>query len=144
MAEAKDTKSKRKRKTKSKAIKEEETVHGSFFVGTIMIIIGGLLILGILLSPSGLFGPDITAYLIQDSVMNFIYGLIFIVSAWGIIKAEEWALGILSVTLFLIIVNRIVALINGTENIPWYISIPVIIGAIFLIIYLYKSRKIYD
>lgn len=134
----------KKRKAKSKAIKEKEVIHGSFFIGIIMIIIGGLLILGVILSPSGIFGPVITQYLIQDSVMNVVYGLIFIICAWGIIKSEEWALGILSVTLFLIIVNRTVALINGIENIPWFISVPIIISAAILIAYMYKTRKIYD
>ncbi|TFG05274.1 MAG: hypothetical protein EU536_02525 [Promethearchaeota archaeon] len=127
-----------------KTNKKEKKTHGSFLVAAIMIIIGGLLILGVLFSPTGIFGPDVTDYLVQDAVMNFTYGIIFIVCAWGIIQAEEWALGILSVTLFLIIVNRIVALVSGTESIPWYISIPIIIGAFFLILYLYKTRKIYD
>ncbi len=128
----------------TKKVTEEEKPQGSFFVGIVMIILGGLLILGVLLSGFGFFGTEISNYILQDSVMNFVYGIIFIVTAWGIINAEEWALGVLSVTLFLIVVSRIVALINATENLPLYITIPIIIVAIFLIIYLYKIRKSYD
>ncbi|NVM28005.1 MAG: hypothetical protein HWN65_04100 [Candidatus Helarchaeota archaeon] len=146
MSAEKEPKKTRHRSKKKDKIKEEEKVKGSFFVGIIMIIIGGLLILGVLLSAFEIpvLGEEVRAYFLQDSIMNFIYGIIFIVTAWGIIQAEEWALGVLSVTLFLIFCNRLVAIISGTENVPLWISIPVMIGAIFLIIYLYKTRKIYD
>ena len=132
------------KKVTTKKISEEDKPQGSFFVGIIMIILGGLLILGVVLSGFGFFGTTISSYILQDSVMNLVYGIIFIVTAWGIINAEEWALGILGVTLFLIVVNRIVAIINGTENIPLYITIPIIIVAVLLMIYLFKIRKKYD
>lgn len=146
MSAEKDEKKARRRSKKKDKVKEEEKVKGSFFVGIIMIIIGGLLILGVIVSSLGipLLGEEVKAYFLQDSIMNLIYGIIFIVAAWGIIQAEEWALGILSVTLFFIFCSRLVAIINGTANVPLWISIPVMIGAIFLIIYLYKTRKIYD
>ena len=144
MAAEKDKKT-RKRRTK-KTEKKEEEVHGSYFVGILMIAIGALLILGVLLSGFGndFISEEFRAYFLQDSIMNFIYGIIFIVTAWGIIEAEEWALGILSITLFLIFINRLIAIINGTTNIPLYLSIPIMIGAIVLILYLYKNRAKYD
>ena len=53
----------RKRKSKDK-IKEKEKVHGSFFVGIVMIIIGGMLLLGVLLSlfGGGFLGEDFQSY----------------------------------------------------------------------------------
>ena len=128
----------------TKKISEEDKPQGSFFVGIIMIILGGLLILGVVLSGFGFFGAEISSIILQDAVMNLVYGIIFIVTAVGVINAEEWALGILAVTLFLIVVNTIVAIIDNTSTIPMYITIPIIITAVILMIYLYKIRKKYD
>ena len=132
------------KKVTTKKISEEDKPQGSFFVGIIMIILGGLLILGVVLSGFGFFGAEISSIILQDAVMNLVYGIIFIVTAVGVINAEEWALGILAVTLFLIVVNTIVAIIDNTSTIPMYITIPIIITAVLLMIYLYKIRKKYD